>query len=402
MSEKRKDKRGRILKTGETQDKKTGRYKYTYYEDGKQKNLYSWRLNSTDPYPEGKREDLSLREKIQLYHKDRERGIKYSGGDVTVSELVFRYTAEKTNVRHTTRAQYKTVQNVLESDPFGSRKIKEIRTSDAMHWLKKLQVEDGKGYSSIQTIRGVLRPAFRKAVQDELIFKNPFDDFQLHEVTVNDTVKRDALSPADKRRFLEFVRMDRHFSRYYEGIYILFHTGMRISEFCGLTIGDLNMEKGTICINKQLQRVGTRIYIEDQAKTRCGSRVIPMEPKVKEAFQTILDRRGTLAEEPEVDGVSGFLCLDKDGNPMLALHWEHYFQHIREKFNKIYREPMPYVSPHVCRHTYCTEKAKAGMNPVHLAYLMGHSPEDIRVTMGTYTHIHYEDAAEELRRLGSL
>ena len=54
------------------------------------------------------------------------------------------------------------------------------------------------------------------------------------------------------------------------------------------------------------------------------------------------------------------------------------------------------------RHTYCTEKAKAGMNPVHLAYLMGHSPEDIRVTMGTYTHIHYEDAAEELRRLGNL
>ena len=118
-----------------------------------------------------------------------------------------------------------------------------------MHWLKKLQVEDGKGYSSIQTIRGVLRPAFRKAVQDELIFKNPFDDFQLHEVTVNDTVKRDALSPADKRRFLEFIRTDRHFSRYYEGIYILFHTGMRISEFCGLTIGDLNMEKGTISVS---------------------------------------------------------------------------------------------------------------------------------------------------------
>ncbi|MBQ5407506.1 MAG: aminotransferase class I/II-fold pyridoxal phosphate-dependent enzyme, partial [Prevotella sp.] len=44
-------------------------------------------------------------EKIQLFQKDRERGIKYSGGDITVSELVFRYTAEKTNVRHTTRAQ---------------------------------------------------------------------------------------------------------------------------------------------------------------------------------------------------------------------------------------------------------------------------------------------------------
>ena len=129
-------------------------------------------------------------------------------------------------------------------------------------------------------------------------------------MTVNDTVKRDALSPANKRRFLEFVRTDPHFSRYYEGIYILFHTGMRISEFCGLTIEDLDMDKGTILISKQLQRVGTRVYIEDQAKTKCGTRIIPMEPMVKEAFRTILDRRITPAVEPEVDG-----------HPMLALHW---------------------------------------------------------------------------------
>jgi len=140
-------------------------------------------------------------------------------------------------------------------------------------------------------------------------------------VTVNDTVKRDALSPADKRRFLEFVRTDPHFSRYYEGIYILFHTGMRISEFCGLTIEDLDMDKGTILISKQLQRVGTRVYIEDQAKTKCGTRIIPMEPMVKEAFRPLLDRRITPAVEPEVDGVRGFLCLGKDGHPMLALHW---------------------------------------------------------------------------------
>lgn len=200
-------------------------------------------------------------------------------------------------------------------------------------------------------------------------------------MTVNDTVKRDALSPANKRRFLEFVRTDPHFSRYYEGIYILFHTGMRISEFCGLTIEDLDMDKGTILISKQLQRVGTRVYIEDQAKTKCGTRIIPMEPMVKEAFRTILDRRITPAVEPEVDGVRGFLCLDKDGHPMLALHWEHYFQHTREKFNKIYRDPMPYVSPHVCRHSYCVYRLNqwvsdnADLNALYpyLSEFVGHS-----------------------------
>ena len=54
--------------------------------------------------------------------------------------------------------------------------------------------------------------------------------------------------------------------------------------------------------------------------------------------------------------------------------------------------------PHVCRHTYCSKMAKAGMNPKTLQYLMGHS--DITVTMNTYTHIKLEDAQEELSRLG--
>ena len=58
---------------------------------------------------------------------------------------------------------------------------------------------------------------------------------------------------------------------------------------------------------------------------------------------------------------------------------------------------MPKVTPHVCRHTYCSTMAKSGMNPKTLQYLMGHS--EIGVTMNTYTHLGLDDAAEELRRM---
>lgn len=54
-------------------------------------------------------------------------------------------------------------------------------------------------------------------------------------------------------------------------------------------------------------------------------------------------------------------------------------------------------TPHVCRHTYCSNQAKAGMNPKTLQYLMGHS--DISVTMNVYTHIGFDDAEEELKRM---
>ena len=136
---------------------------------------------------------------------------------------------------------------------------------------------------------------------------------------------------------------------------------MRISEFCGLTTDDLDMERRTISINKQLHRVGTRVYIEDTAKTKAGTRVIPMEDGVYEAFRTILEKRKMNPANPSIDGVSNFICLDKDDNPMLALHWEHYFKHIRNKFNGIYKKEIPLVTPHVCRHTYCSKMAKSGM-----------------------------------------
>lgn len=56
--------------------------------------------------------------------------------------------------------------------------------------------------------------------------------------------------------------------------------------------------------------------------------------------------------------------------------------------------------PHVCRHTYCSNMAKSGMNPKTLQYLMGHS--DIGVTLNTYTHLGLEDATDELKRVEEL
>ena len=61
---------------------------------------------------------------------------------------------------------------------------------------------------------------------------------------------------------------------------------------------------------------------------------------------------------------------------------------------------MPNITPHVCRHTYCSNMAKSGMNPKTLQYLMGHS--DIGVTLNIYTHLGLEDAEDELKRLEDL
>ncbi len=84
-----------------------------------------------------------------------------------------------------------------------------------------------------------------------------------------------------------------------------------------------------------------------------------------------------------------------------------YWESVREKTMRLVRRIksslisemciMPNITPHVCRHTYCSNMAKSGMNPKTLQYLMGHS--DISVTMNVYTHIGFDDAEEELKRM---
>ena len=395
MSEKRRDNKGRILHNGEIQ-LADGRYRYKYVsEDGIPQYIYSWRLDKNDLNPKGKKKNPPLRVLEKQIQADMFDHIAVKGGNMTVLDLVEKYISTRTGVRPTTRAGYGTVMNLLRKDVFGKKRIDTVRLSDAKCFLISLQ-EGGKSYSSIHTVRGVLRPAFQLAVDDDLIRKNPFE-FQLADVIVNDSVTREAISREEERKFLKFIKEDTHFSRYYEGIYILFKTGLRISEFCGLTLSDIDFERHTLRINHQLQKhTGMGYYIEE-TKTESGTRVLPMAEDVEECFRRIMERRNPPKPEPMVDGKVGFLYFDKDGSIMYSLHWEHYFKHILDKYNSIYKVQLPKITPHVCRHTYCSNMAKSGMNPKMLQYLMGHS--DISVTLNTYTHVNFEDAREELERL---
>lgn len=395
MSEIRKDSKGRRLATGESQDK-DGRYRYKYNDVfGKRKSVYSWRLTESDPYPKGKRKDISLREKEKEVEKALRNAVATNGGNMTVLELVQKYISQKRGVKHNTQANYNFVINVIKKEDFGARRIDTIKLSDAKTWLIKLQ-DDGRGYSSIHSIRGVVRPAFQMAVDDDLINKNPFE-FQLATVVVNDSVTREAITRKQQREFLRFVKEDEHFCKYYDGIYILFHTGLRVSEFVGLTINDIEFDKERIKVDHQLQRTRNMEYVILTPKTEKGERYVPMQKDVADCFRRIIQNRKRPKIEPMIDGYSGFLFLDKNDMPMVALHWEKYFQHIREKYNSIYRVQMPCITPHVCRHTFCFNMAKSGMNPKTLQYIMGHS--DIGVTLNTYTHLQFEDALVEMKKV---
>ena len=283
-------------------------------------------------------------------------------------------------------------------EEFSAKAVTDVKLSDAKIFLIKLQ-RDGRGYSSIHSIRGGLRPAFQMAVDDDLILKNPFQ-FELGTIIVNDSKQRDAVQPKDEEKFLSFVKEDSHYAKYYDAFLLLFKTGMRISEFCGLTVRDMDFENGVINIDYQLQRTRQMKYVIESTKTTCGTRKLPMTDEIREVCDRMVKNRKKPKKEPLIDGYGGFLYMDKNGRPMVALHWEKYMQHAVEKYNREHPIQLPPITPHICRYTYCSNQAKAGMNPKTLQYLMGHS--DIAVTLNVYTHLGLNDAIAELVRMGAM
>ena len=394
----RRDSKHRVLRRGES-IRSNGKYQFKYHINGKPHFVYSWRLEPTDPQPVGTKPDLSLREKEKLIGYDLDNQLDPLGKNITVNELVERYISTKTGAKNSTKMNYGFVKNLLKNQAFGDYKISKVKTSDAKLFLIKLQQEDKKGYNTIKTVRGVLRPAFQMAVDDDVLNKNPFG-FELAGVVVNDSVTREAVTKDQMRKFLKFVHDDVVYCKYYEVVYILFHTGMRISEFCGLTLSDIDLEKKIINIDHQLQRSSKMEYIIESTKTNAGTRKLPMTDDVAQCFRAIIEDREPPEHERIIDGYGGFLFTDIKGYPEVAMHWEHRFKHMLNRYNEIYRVQMPKITPHVCRHTYCSNMAKARMNPKTLQYLMGHS--DIGVTLNTYTHLGLEDAEDELKRVKGL
>lgn len=246
---------------------------------------------------------------------------------------------------------------------------------------------DGKGYSTITSVRGVVKPAFQMAYNEDIIRRNPFD-FKLVDVVLNDSQKHITMTQEQQELWMGFIREDKTYTKYYDEFVVLLGTGMRVSEFCGLTKSDLDFKNRKICVDKQLVREQGGKYYVEKTKTECGCRFIPMTEEVYRSLKNIHDSRKRLKTEMIVDRYSNFLLLDKDDKPKVALHIENEMRWAMKKYKKLYpNKPLPHITPHVFRHTFYTNMANAGMDIKTLQYVMGHS--DVGVTLNVYAHASY-------------
>ncbi|MBQ3463560.1 MAG: site-specific integrase [Clostridia bacterium] len=415
MLDKKRDKKGRILRQGERQ-REDGRYEYRYKDiKGKTHSIYSWKLVETDKLPYGKRSAQPLRELEKQIQRDLQDGINdFTSHKTTLNSFFDAYMETKYELKQSTRTNYKYMYKKYVHDELGYKTLASIKYSDIKRFYIHLIKDIGFKPKSMEIVHTILHPVFTISVRDGLILINPTDGVMAEIRKSHDweTSKRHALTEKQQSAFIGYISKNAKYRRWQSVFTVLLGTGCRVGEFVGLRWEDCNFEENLISINHHLiyrqQDSGKCEYHITTTKSDAGTRIIPMLSEVKKAIlrekseQTI-----TGFNKIEIDGYSGFIFQNRFGNCLNAHCINRAIERISKDYNKEEteaaakedREPelLPHFSAHNLRHTFCTRFCENETNLKIIQEIMGHA--DISTTMNIYNEATKEKKFESFANL---
>lgn len=398
MIRERRDNKGRLLMTNESQIK-NGSYCYRYFDvmTGVRKSITCWRLLPEDPPIPGRDEPDSLRElEMRINRANGKKPRKLPEHKYTMNDFWEKYLSTKCNIAESTLVSYIYLYNTHIREDLGHRLVTMILSSDIRQFYVK-KVSEGLGLSSIQNIANIVEPVLEIAASDGFIDRNPAKG------VVNDFRRRrdweakhvEALTEKEQEALVDFVASSYEYRGALPILTVFLGTGMRAGELCGLTWNDVDFERNVISVNKTLN-YGTslsgscRFYISFP-KTKKGVRDIPMFTDVRETLQKMYDRREDFNPDfqPVIDGYTDFVFRDLRGAvyklEQLNRLWKKIIRDYNEQETRTAEEEnrkpvlLPHFSCHVLRHTFCTRLCEQKVNIKSVQKWMGHAFPDTTI-----------------------
>jgi len=252
--------------------------------------------------------------------------------------------------------------------------------------------------SYISKICMLLNNVFNKAILLNIINLNPFSikGNIIKPKSNNADKKVEAFTIEEQKKFLQQLKSRDYL--YKDIFYILIETGMRVGEVLALKREDIDFKSNIIHVRRTLTRDRKDIVkLGDTTKTYAGIRDIPMSAVVK----NILKNNNNI----------NFLFLMSNGKFIPATTINSHFKrickdaHIREYVHEFERNgktihlKLSRVNTHMLRHTYATRCIEAGISPVVLQRILGHS--DIETTLNTYTSVFNAFKEEEIEKVNT-
>lgn len=391
----RRDKKGRVLKTGERQ-REDGTYEFRQTtRGGKRRSVYASTLDE-------------LRKLEDQMVVDRVAGIRVNAGEITLDKLYGIWKDTKRGLKDNTFQNYMYLYVTFVSPKIGKMRISKIKRTDIKRLYNNLVEIDGIKLSTVESIHTVLHQVLQLAVDDCYIRQNP-SDRALKELKMShqyDSEKRMALTIDQQRLLMSFLDESDEYRHWRPLITVMLGTGMRVGEVIGLRWKDIDLEEGTISVNHTLvhyNKSHKQTYAINTTKTPASKRIIPMLDSVKEAF---LEEKCNQEEDgvkcrSVIDGYTDFIFLNRFGDVLnLGVINKALWRIMRDCNDKVLEnyegEDFPVLLPrfscHTFRHTFTTRMCESGMNLKVVQGVLGHA--DISTTMNIYVHI-----TEELEQM---
>lgn len=270
----------------------------------------------------------------------------------------------------------------------GKLKLSEISTVICQQFLINLYNDgrergrskkgNGLSYGTVKGIQRTLSVCMQKAVDEELINKNPCSKVKLPNAEKPEmkTLKKEELTA-----FLEEAKK----SDCYEFYYLELTTGLRLGEICALSWDDLDIENKTITVNKNVQRVNGEIVI-NTPKTKSSIRTIKLCDECVNLLVALRKRQPNDAKYMFPSPLTGEM---KDTAA------------VTRRLHRIQdRAGLPRIRFHDLRHSFATLSLEQGVDIKTVSHMLGHT--DAGFTMNTYMHVTDSMQENVANTMGSL
>ena len=310
---------------------------------------------------------------------------------MTVGEWLDIWSAEYLGgVKPSTLYSYKAAIRNHFKPKLGAIKLEALTAHEIQGFYNSLGTpQDGKGSLSPKTIKnvhGILHKALQQAVANGYIRFNPADACVLPR-----RVKKD-LQPLDEGQITAFLKAIK--GNPYEDLYIVtLFTGMREGEVHGLLWDCVDLAKGTILVNKQLQyiRSSQGQYRMVPTKNSKG-RTITAAPFVVTVLRRVKRKQTeNRLRYGECWSDTGFVFTDELGQHLKP-------QNVYREFKRIMAEiGSPATRFHDLRHSYAVAAIRSGDDIKTVQENLGHATAAF--TLDVYGHVTEQMKAESAARM---
>ena len=323
-----------------------------------------------------------MRDIVAAWEKEANQPVKTPRKNVPFSEYVREWLNNKElSVRPNTAKSYRDYANVHILPALGDYPVSAITWRTLQQFCDKMLVNHSK--NSVKKFFVVIRGALDDAVRDGAISSNP-ESLVRWPVKSERTQTARALSNDEVRRLLDAAEQTGEPIR--SAVTLALFYGLRRSEVCGLRWTDIDFNKGTMHIQYTVTENGTVLLDDDHTKTKKSNRTLAL------VEQTIPYLKQLRAEQVRAGIIIDKVVAWMDGKRLRPDGITTMFRTL------LRRSGIEKARYHDLRHTAATILANAGVPPKQLQIFLGHN--DIKVTLGIYTHLADNAAFETSNQMG--